>query len=137
MSRMDIQDAAYLVKWVKLIREALELQECDFVCKPVFHGMALRSDPGTCVWDGPPPMNPNFINFNGPTRGFGNHEGPRSPRMWCFGCGQLGHPASRCEEINKIIHDGLVVQNKMGCVQWKDGSQISRMEDKCIVDAIR
>ena len=137
MSRMDIQDVAYLAKWVKLVWRAPELQDSNFVRKPASYGTVLRLDSGPRSRDGPPPMNPNFINYNGPTRGFENRKGPRGPGMRCFGCGQLGHPASRCEEINKFIRDGLVIRNEMGRVQWKDGSRISRMEDECIIDAIR
>ena len=76
MSRMDIQDAAYLAKWVKLVWRAPELQDSNFVCKPASYGTVLQSDPGPRGRDGPPPMNPNFTNYNGPTRGFENHEGP-------------------------------------------------------------
>ena len=47
MARLDVRDVAYLAKWVKLIRKALELQDCDFVWKPAFHSSAAQLDLGS------------------------------------------------------------------------------------------
>ena len=130
MSRLSIDDPTYLTMWIQLIRKAPELQSGEFLPRPAMNTAVAqsRTSPAPRVRDLPP----HVTNAGGNRR-----DPPREYGMRCFGCGQTGHSASRCEEINKLIHEGVVERNSYNKVQWKDGTPIYRAENETLLDAIR
>ena len=129
MSRLSIDDPTYLTMWIQLIRKAPELQSGEFLPRPAMNTAVAqsRTSPAPRVRDLPP----HVTNAGGNRR-----DPPREYGMRCFGCGQTGHSASRCEEINKLIHEGVVERNSYNKVQWKDGTPIYRAENETLLDAI-
>ena len=128
MAKLDVTDTTYLAMWVQLIRRVLELQHGNLLQQLVLNVTASRTSPVPRTRDPPP-------HLNRPTRE--REEPPRGYGMRCFGCGQIGHPASRCEEIDKFIRDRIIERNGLGRAQWKDGSKIFRTEDETLVDVIK
>ena len=80
------------------------------------------------VRDPPPHINNNMFDRDASSRNQG---------MRCFGCGQTGHSASRCDELEKLVREGVIERNNLGKVQWKDGSRIYIENGETIVEAIR
>lgn len=63
-------------------------------------------------------------------------SGPTPSTFYCFGCGQDGHPITRCPEIDALISKGKIIQNEMGKICWPDKGYISRGRDETVVQAI-
>ena len=125
MIGLDISEPKYLAMWVKLIRLAPEMEKV-FQRPESQRVDHARRDFRTR--QPPPHLNSNMIDRDGPPRGYG---------MKCFGCGQMGHSASRCEEINRFVQEGLLERNGYGKVQWKGGAPILREGEETLVEAIR
>jgi len=128
MMKLDISEPKYFTKWLQLIRKAPELESA--FRRPEVRGNAvIRPDFDARTRPIPPHLSSsNLVDREGGARGFG-------PK--CYGCGQFGHPASRCEEINKYIREGVIERNEYGRLQWKGGTPLRREENESFVEAIQ
>jgi hypothetical protein len=61
---------------------------------------------------------------------------PRPP-LKCFGCGELGHGISRCQQVDEMIGSGILSKDHGGRIVKGDGTYIRRIsQDETLVAAI-
>lgn len=133
MRGLNLSDPAVLSLWVQLTKMAAEGVASKERSPPRSNMERDERDRGRRddqQRDASSGNRNNTGDRNGPFRSFNTNS-------VCYGCGESGHIASRCEEINKFIQDGIIARNGLGRVQWKDGSKISRNENESILDAVK
>ena len=162
MSKLNVTEPAYFVKYVQLVRQYPQLKEV--VEPPVRRNQGrpnevrqpFRRDlPPHQQFNAPrqpfnppprqplpqPPFNPPPQQpfKTPPQQSFSVATGPNAIRQdyVCFGCGKNGHHIRQCADLDKLINKGQAIRDPVtGLLQWPDGSRIYRSGNETWAEAI-
>jgi hypothetical protein len=130
LGKLDINEPKYLALWIRTIRRMPEVE--PYLRRPAMHASSgtVAVSTESAGRQPPPHLNRNVVDReqDRPPRGYG---------LRCFGCGEMGHTAGRCQEVDKYIQQGAVERNSYGKLQWKDGTSIRRDDNETLIDAIK
>ena len=127
LSRMSIQDNGYAGLFMKAckidptVKDVLESLQRQKANAELVNTKNISADNLARARDIPPHMMPN------------------RPPLRCFGCGETGHTTARCQKVNDLITQGIVMREAdTGRIRLVTGEAIQRISrDETLIQAIQ
>ena len=125
MKTLNLNNPRHRAFWAEASRENPDIRERIKELNAFTFGAELRLPREV------PPHMRNKLEFIQRT-----NTGGYSDDRQCYGCGLKGHVMGRCERVQKMVSDGVVIRNMSGRWTWANGAPIAKQDGESMVEAV-